>query len=208
MIIAVDGPAASGKGTLARALAAHYGLRFLDTGSLYRMVALSVLRQDADAKDETIATKAAEELDPQGFSDDELRTAEVGAAASTVAAIPGVRDAILDLQRNFAHQPPGAVLDGRDIGTVVCPEAEVKLFVTASLKVRAERRFKELAQRGEEASYDRVFDDLAERDARDANRTISPLKKAQDAHLLDTSDLSIETAFRQACALVDAALEN
>lgn len=208
MIIAVDGPAASGKGTLARALAAHYGLRFLDTGSLYRMVALSVLRQGVDPKDEAIATKAAEELDPQGFSDDELRTAEVGAAASAVAAIPGVRDAILDLQRNFAHQPPGAVLDGRDIGTVVCPEAEVKLFVTASLKVRAERRFKELAQRGEEASYDRVFDDLAERDARDANRTISPLKKAQDAHLLDTSDLSIETAFRQACALVDAALEN
>ncbi|MGI9482695.1 MAG: (d)CMP kinase [Hyphomicrobiales bacterium] len=204
MIIAVDGPAASGKGTLARRLAAHYGLRFLDTGSLYRMVALSAFQSDASAGDEAAAIKVAEELDPESFADDELRTAEVGSAASSVAAIPGVRAAILDLQRSFAQQPPGAVLDGRDIGTVVCPDAEVKLFVTASLEERAGRRYRELIARGEAVTFEQVYADLAERDERDASREISPLKPAAEAHLLDTSDLSIETAFQRACKLIDA----
>lgn len=208
MIIAVDGPAASGKGTLARALAAHYGLNYLDTGSLYRMVALAVLHAGADPQDAAAAEHAARTLDVSAYRDHELRTAEVGAVASRVAAIEGVREAVLDTQRDFANTPPGAVLDGRDIGTVVCPNADVKLFVTASAEVRAGRRFEELGRRGESTSYEKVLADLTARDERDSARSISPLKSAEDAHLLDSSDLSIETAFARAIAIIDAAKAN
>lgn len=204
MIIAVDGPAASGKGTLARALAAHFGLNYLDTGSLYRMVALEVLRAGGDPADAASAIRAAKKLNPSNYGDEELRGGEVGAAASVVAANPGVREAVLGMQREFAHRPPGAVLDGRDIGTVVCPEADLKLFVTASRDIRARRRLKELLARGETVNLQQVEDDLAARDRRDEQRTVSPLIKSGDAHLLDTTDLSIETAFERACALVAA----
>ena len=205
MIIAVDGPAASGKGTLARALAAHFGLNYLDTGTLYRMVALSLIQSGDDPADAMAAERAAKALDVSAFSDADLRSAEVGAAASKVAAIPEVREAVLHTQRDFAHTPPGAVLDGRDIGTIVCPDADVKLFVTASAKVRAKRRHEELSRRGEEFSLDAVLADLTERDERDAKRDIAPLKPAEDAHLLDSSDLSIEAAFKRAVAIIEAA---
>lgn len=207
MIIAVDGPAASGKGTLARMLAQHFGFNHLDTGSLYRMVALGLLRAGIDPSDTNGAVNMARQLDIEAFGDDELRTAEVAAAASIVAAIPAVRKAILETQRTFAARPPGAVLDGRDIGTVVCPDAAVKLFVTARADVRAKRRFDELLQRGEHAKYDDVLTDLAQRDAQDRTRKISPLKPAEDALLLDTSDLSIEAAFKRAAEQVKAILD-
>ncbi|MGI9374426.1 MAG: (d)CMP kinase [Hyphomicrobiales bacterium] len=205
MIIAVDGPAASGKGTLARALAAHFGLNYLDTGTLYRMVALSVLQAGENPGDVSAAERTAKSLDVSTYSDADLRTARVEAAASKVAAIPEVREAVLHTQRDFARTPPGAVLDGRDIGTIVCPDADVKLFVTASAEVRARRRHEELSRRGEDTSFDAVLADLTERDERDAKRAIAPLKPAEDAHLLDSSDLSIEAAFRRAVAIIEAA---
>jgi cytidylate kinase len=208
MIIAVDGPAASGKGTLARAVASHYGLRYLDTGSLYRMVAVSVLRAGGEPKDEPLAAQIALNLDPKAFDDASLRTAQAGAAAAIVAAFPSVRSAILDTQRQFAETPPGAVLDGRDIGTVVCPGADVKLFVSASPEIRARRRYAELKDRREEISYDQVLAQLVKRDEQDSTRAVSPLKQAEDAHLLDTSELSIETAFECAVAIIDVALDN
>jgi cytidylate kinase len=208
MIIAVDGPAASGKGTLARAVASHYGLRYLDTGSLYRMVAVSVLRAGGEPEDEPQAAQIALNLDPTAFDDASLRTAQAGTAAAIVAAFPSVRSAILDTQRKFAETPLGAVLDGRDIGTVVCPSADVKLFVSASPEIRARRRYAELKDRGEDISYDQVLAELVKRDERDATRAVSPLKQAEDAHLLDTSELSIETAFARAVTIIDAALDN
>jgi cytidylate kinase len=208
MIIAVDGPAASGKGTLARAVASHYGVRYLDTGSLYRMVAVSVLRAGGEPEDEPQAAQIALNLDPTAFDDASLRTAQAGTAAAIVAAFPSVRSAILDTQRKFAETPLGAVLDGRDIGTVVCPGADVKLFVSASPEIRARRRYAELKDRGEDISYDQVLAELVKRDEQDATRAVSPLKQAEDAHLLDTSELSIETAFARAVTIIDAALDN
>ncbi len=203
MIIAIDGPAASGKGTLARRLATHLGLRYLDTGSLYRAVALAVLKAGADPKDEDTAVRLAADIDPDRLADAELRTPEVAAAASVVAAIPAVREAILAFQRDFASSPPGAVLDGRDIGTVVCPDADVKLFVTASPAARARRRFLELSAADSSVREEDVLADLVERDRRDRERTVSPMVRAEDAHLLDTTNLDIEAAFQQAVALVD-----
>lgn len=203
MIIAIDGPAASGKGTLARRLAEHFGLRYLDTGSLYRAVALAVLKAGADPADENIAVGLAARIDPDRLTDEELRTPEVAAAASVVAAIPAVRGAILAFQRDFASSPPGAVLDGRDIGTVVCPDADVKLFVTASPAARARRRFLELSAADSSVREEDVLADLVERDRRDRERTVSPMVRAEDAHLLDTTNLDIEAAFQQAVALVD-----
>jgi cytidylate kinase len=203
MIIAVDGPAAAGKGTLARALAAHYGFHFLDTGSLYRMVALSVLRRGGDPHDAQAAIAAAEHLDPKAFAAEALRDEKVGQAASIVAAIPGVRAALLDLQRAFAAQPPGAVLDGRDIGTIVCPDAEVKIFVTASPQERARRRTSELAERGEPIDYEAVLADIHERDARDRGRSFAPLVPAGDAYVLDTSSLDIAAAVAAAIRYVE-----
>ena len=190
MIIAVDGPAAAGKGTIARALARHFGYHFLDTGSLYRMVGLAVLRQAKDPRDKAAAIASALNLDAQRFSDAELRGEEVGAAASIVAVIPEVRAALLGVQRAFARRPPGAVLDGRDIGTVVCPDADVKLYITASAYVRALRRQAELRA----ASYDDVLADILARDARDRNRATAPLLAAEDAVVIDTSEMTAEQA--------------
>ena len=204
MIIAVDGPAAAGKGTLARALAAHYGYHFLDTGSLYRMVGLAVLTSGADPRDAVAATAAAERLNPQSFDADSLRDEKVGQAASIVAAIPSVRAALLHLQRSFAVRKPGTVLDGRDIGTVVCPNAEAKIFVTASPKERARRRTLELAQRGETITYEAVLADIHERDQRDRNRSFAPLVPAADAFVLDTSELDIDAAIAAAIRYVDS----
>lgn len=203
VVIAVDGPAASGKGTLARALAAHFGFHYLDTGSLYRAVGWTLLEAGLDPANEGEAVKAARTLDIKAIDDALLRTDTVSQAASIVAAMPGVRAAILDFQRTFANKEPGTILDGRDIGTVVCPGADVKLFVNASPQTRANRRFEELRARGEAVTKAGVLADITARDARDASRDLSPLKPAQDAHLLDTSNLSIEAAFRAALAVIE-----
>ena len=203
MIIAIDGPAASGKGTLARKLADHFSLAYLDTGSLYRAVALKVLLNGADPSDDKAAIKAASELEASFLGDPRLRSGEVGEAASVVAANPGVREEILEFQRRFARAPEGAVLDGRDIGTIVCPDADVKIFVVADPKVRATRRFEELRAQGEDVSHESVLADLKARDERDKGRTIAPLKRADDALLLDTSELDIETAFNEAVSMIE-----
>lgn len=203
MIIAVDGPAASGKGTLARRLADRYGLAYLDTGALYRAVALAVLKSGKSAADEAAAVEAARRLDRSAIVDDEIRGAGLGEAASIVAAFPAVRDEMLGLQRAVASTPPGAVLDGRDIGTIVCPDADIKLFITAAPEVRARRRLEELARRGEAATLDEVLRWLIERDRRDETRPVAPLRRAPDAHLLDTSDLDIEATFQAAVSIVD-----
>ncbi len=203
MIIAVDGPAASGKGTLARRLASHYGLSYLDTGLLYRAVAFTVMRQGKPVSDKKAAIKAARTLDTAVLQERELRAPGVGEGASIVAAMPEVREAVLDVQRAVARREPGAVLDGRDIGTVVCPDADVKLYVTASPEIRAERRRREMAERSESIPFDTVLETLKLRDARDASRPVAPLKPAPDAHLLDTTDLDIEAAFQAAVAIID-----
>lgn len=203
LVIAIDGPAAAGKGTLARRLAGHLDLAYLDTGSIYRAVGLSVLRAGQDLDDPAAAEKAAQELTPDRLtalqSDPDLRSDVGGQAASKVAVVPGVRAALLDFQRRFATHPPagkqGAVLDGRDIGTVVCPQARYKVFVTASVEERARRRVKELRDRGFEGIESRVLQDMRDRDARDAERAVAPLRPAEDAYVLDTSTLDAEAAF-------------
>lgn len=210
MIIAVDGPAASGKGTLARRLATHFDYAYLDTGALYRAVGVHVLSTGGDPADDAAALTAAQQLDMTSLNNAQtraaLRTAEAGIAASLVAAKPQVRACILQAQRDFADNPPegkaGAILDGRDIGTIVCPEAAHKLFVTASPQVRAERRFLELRQDDDQLELATVLQDIQDRDARDSQRTIAPMKQATDAHLLDTSDLSIEEALQAALAFI------
>jgi cytidylate kinase len=198
-IVAVDGQAAAGKGTLARRIAAHFNLAFLDTGSLYRATGLAVLRAGGDPADPRQAAAAAESLDLAELAalrPEDLRTEAVGNAASQVAAIPSVRAALLEAQRRFARQPPdgkaGAVLDGRDIGTVVCPDADVKIFVTAALDVRVERRIKELRDRGETVIPARVRAEMVARDARDSGRSVAPMVPAADAWQLDTSALSAD----------------
>jgi cytidylate kinase len=207
MIIAIDGPAASGKGTLAKRIGAHFGFPVLDTGLLYRAVARDVVKGGAALDDTAAALEAAQRLDPGTFDDPALRGAEAGDAASIVARMPQVRAELLNYQRTFARRRPGAVLDGRDIGTVVCPDADVKIFVTASAEVRAKRRFMELQTRWLEGAsaaptYEAVLEDLLARDARDADRAVAPMKMAQDADLLDTSDLDIEAAFDAAVGLI------
>lgn len=210
IVIAVDGPAASGKGTLARRLAAHYSFAYLDTGSLYRAVGHAVRTGGGDPADGVAALAAAKALDISRIDDRAIRTAEAGEAASLVAVMPDVRAAILHFQRDFASHPPenrpGAVLDGRDIGTVVCPDAQAKLFVTARPEIRARRRWLELKNSGSSVTEAQVLDDIVERDRRDAERAASPMRPAEDAHLLDTSDLSIEAAFGSAVAIIDKAL--
>ena len=206
MIIAVDGPAASGKGTIARALAEHYGIPHLDTGGLYRAVALSLKRAAGNPASEDDALAAT------GFSDNllrdpELRTEETGVLASRLSAYPAVRAALMKRQRDFAHQQGGAVLDGRDIGTVIVPEADIKLYVVASPRVRAERRATEMAGHGQEADIDLMESEIVARDARDMERDNAPLAQADDADLLDTSELTIGAAIQRAIALVDARLE-
>jgi CMP/dCMP kinase len=202
MIIAIDGPAASGKGTLARKIAAHFGLAYLDTGSLYRAVARDIRHGDGALDDPITAARAARMLNAATLGDPGLRDPGVGDAASIVAKIPEVRAALLEFQRDFANQTPGVVLDGRDIGTVVLPSADVKIFVVADTEVRARRRFIELEARGEPVTYDGVLDLLRRRDARDMTRDTSPLIPAQDALLLDTSELDIETSFDAAVGLI------
>ena len=201
-VIAVDGPAASGKGTVASALARHYGFPYLDTGLLYRAVGVASARtSDVVAH----APQIAAGLDPSTLDDPALRTRNAGELASQVAAIPEVRQALFGLQRRFAADPRGAVLDGRDIGTFIVPDAQAKLFVTASPEVRAERRRKQLEGQGEVTSYDHVLADILIRDQRDSNRSAAPLVMAQDAHLLDTSEMTIDHAFREALRLVELA---
>lgn len=206
-VIAIDGPAASGKGTLARRIAAHYGLRHLDTGLTYRAVAQALLVAGKPLNDETQALDAAAELDLEAMDRTVLADHAVGEAASKVAVMPAVRRALVERQRSFAANPPGAVLDGRDIGTVVCPDAPAKLYVTASAQVRAKRRYHEILAGGGKADQAAILADIERRDARDQKRSDSPLRPAADAHLLDTSDMTIETAFQAARAIIDRALE-
>ena len=209
-VIALDGPAASGKGTLARRMSGHYGLAHLDTGMLYRGVAWTILKQGSDPADDGFAEAAARDFDLDAIADADIRTRQVGAAASVVAAKPAVRAALLEFQRRFAARPPnnavGAVLDGRDIGTVVCPDADVKFFVSASPEVRAHRRWLELREARPDLEEAAVYKDLLERDARDAARADAPMTAADDAELLDTTHLSIDAAFAAARRVIDGAL--
>jgi len=209
-VVAIDGPAASGKGTLARRLAERFGLAHLDTGKLYRATALLVIEASADPADPITATAAARAVDPASLGDPRLLNEPVARAASVVAAIPEVRAALLQLQRDFAAHPPppaqGAVLDGRDIGTAVCPDAPVKLFVTATPEARAERRAKELRERGAAVIYRDVLQDMKERDARDSMRRVAPLAAAPDAVILDTTGLDADQALEQASDIIARAL--
>ena len=204
MIIAIDGPAASGKGTLGKRLAAHYGLRHLDTGLIYRAVAKTLLDAGAALDDRPRAVAAARSLDPTRFDEKTLKAHAVGEAASLISAIPEVRSALLAFQRDFGRMPPGAVLDGRDIGTVIFPDAEVKILVTAAPPERARRRAAELAAAGHAVSEADILADILRRDERDTHRSVAPLKAAADAHLLDTTHLDIDAAFRAAVDIVEA----
>lgn len=203
LVIAIDGPAAAGKGTLARKLAAHYGLNYLDSGSLYRAVAQAVLNAGGDPANPEDAIPAALALDPESLADPGLRAERVAEAASEVAAIPGVRKALLAFQRKVAATPPGAVIDGRDIGTVVCPGAPVKLYLEADLKTRALRRLKELQERGAESIEERVLQEMRDRDRRDSRRETSPLAAAPDALCIDTTKLDADAVFEAALSFVE-----
>lgn len=205
--IAIDGPAAAGKGTLSRRIAEAYGFHHLDTGLTYRATAKALLDAGLPLDDEAVAERVALALDLSGLDRNVLSKHEIGEAASKIAVMPAVRRALVEAQRRFALKSPGTVLDGRDIGTVVCPDAPVKLYVTASSEVRARRRYDEIVARGEEADYASIFEDVKRRDARDMGRADSPLKPAEDAHLLDTSEMSIEAAFQAAKTYIDAALK-
>ncbi len=207
MIIAVDGPTASGKGTIARALGTHFGLPVLDTGLLYRAVGYRVAQVGGDPQDEAIALAHVDFPDAL-LADPALRSERIGGFASKVSAHPKVRKALFDRQVAFAAQAGGAVLDGRDIGTVIAPNADAKLYVTASVEARAQRRFQEMQKRGEDVTLEAIAAELRARDERDTGRAASPLKPAADAHLLDTSDMTIDEAVRQAIALVERKTES
>ncbi|MBZ9789609.1 (d)CMP kinase [Rhizobium sp. 3T7] len=204
--IAIDGPAAAGKGTLSRRIAETYGFHHLDTGLTYRATAKALLDAGLTLDDEAVAEKMAREVELAGLDRDILSKHEIGEAASKIAVMPAVRRALVEAQRRFSEKAPGTVLDGRDIGTVVCPAAPVKLYVTASPEVRAKRRYDEIRGNGGIADFDAIFDDVKRRDERDMGRADSPLKPAEDAHLLDTSEMSIEAAFQAAKSIIDAAL--
>ncbi|WP_455474221.1 (d)CMP kinase [Bartonella sp. B30(2025)] len=202
-VIAIDGPAASGKGTLARKIAAHYGLHHLDTGLTYRGVADALLQQKLALDDEKSAIACATELDFNTLNPVLLSSHELGQAASKIALIPAVREILVAKQRNFAKILPGSVIDGRDIGTVVCPNADVKFYILANVRIRAKRRYQEILKKGFQADYNEILVDLEQRDSRDITRKQSPLTPAQNAHLLDTSELSIEATFITACTFID-----
>ena len=204
-IIAIDGPAASGKGTLARRLAAHFNLPHLDTGLTYRAVGHALMQVGLPLDDEDLASEVAANLDLGSLNKDVLSSHEIGEAASKVAVMSKVRSVLVDAQRKFANSGSGAVLDGRDIGTVVCPDADIKLYITASTEVRAHRRFDEIVNKGGVADLGEISADIQRRDARDMGRADSPLKPAADAHLIDTTKMDIETAFRTALDLVEQA---
>jgi CMP/dCMP kinase len=206
MIIAIDGPAAAGKGTLSRQIAETYGFHHLDTGLTYRATAKALLDAGLPLDDEAVAEKMAEKLDLAGLDRSVLSRHEIGEAASKVAVMPAVRRALVEAQRRFSERLPGTVLDGRDIGTVVCPDAPVKFYVTATPEIRARRRYDEIIANGGTADYSAIFDDVKRRDERDMGRADSPLRPAADAHLLDTSEMSIEAAFQAAKSIIDAAL--
>jgi CMP/dCMP kinase len=206
VVIAIDGPAAAGKGTLSRRIAEMYGFHHLDTGLTYRATAKALLDAGLPLDDETVAERMAREVELAGLDRDILSAHAIGEAASKIAVMPKVRRALVEAQQAFSEKTPGTVLDGRDIGTVVCPDATVKLYVTASADLRARRRYDEIIAKGGEADYDDIFADVKKRDERDMGRADSPLKPAQDAHLLDTSKMSIEAAFQAAKSLIDAAL--
>ncbi|WP_273757437.1 (d)CMP kinase [Bartonella sp. AU55XJBT] len=202
-VIAIDGPAASGKGTLARKIAAHYHLHHLDTGLTYRGVAHALLQQKLALNDEKNAIIYAKELDFNSLNPAFLSSHELGEAASKIAINPAVRKILIEKQRNFAKTLPGSVLDGRDIGTIVCPDADIKFYVLANVQIRAKRRYQEILEKGGQANYHEILSDLEQRDSRDITRKQSPLKPAKNAHLLDTSELSIEATFAIACAFID-----
>jgi cytidylate kinase len=208
VIIAIDGPAAAGKGTLSRRIAETYGFHHLDTGLTYRATAKALLDAGLPLDDEAVAQKMARDVDLAALDRSVLAVHSVGEAASRIAVMPSVRRALVEAQRAFSQRLPGTVLDGRDIGTVVCPDAAVKLYVTASPEVRARRRFDEIVASGKAADYAAIFDEVKTRDERDMGRSDSPLKPAPDAHLLDTSEMSIEAAFSAAKSIIDAALES
>ncbi len=207
MIIAIDGPAAAGKGTLSRRIAAEYGFHHLDTGLTYRATAKALLDAGLPLDDEAVAEAMALKVDLAGLDRDRLARHEIGEAASKIAVMPSVRRALVEAQRAFSRKSPGTVLDGRDIGTVVCPEAPVKLYVTAAADVRAKRRYDEIVSGGGSADLAAIVEDVRKRDQRDMGRADSPLKPAADAHLLDTSEMSIEAAFQAAKSLIDAGLK-
>lgn len=207
MIIAIDGPAAAGKGTLSRRIAEAYGFHHLDTGLTYRATAKTLMDAGLPLDDEAVAEDMARRVELGGLDRDVLSAHEIGEAASRIAVMPSVRRALVEAQRAFSLKGPGTVLDGRDIGTVVCPEAPVKLYVTASAKVRAQRRCDEILAKGQAADFEVIFEDVKRRDERDMGRADSPLKPADDAHLLDTSEMSIEAAFQAAKSIIDAALK-
>lgn len=207
LTIAIDGPAASGKGTLAKLIAAHFGLACLDTGLLYRAVGRDVLESGRSLEDEKAAEAAARTLDPATLADPGLRSPQMGDAASVVAKFPLVRRALLDFQRSFAAQEPGAVLDGRDIATVVLPDADVKIFVTAAVEVRARRRYDEQVSRGEPVTYEDTLENIKARDLRDTGRKDSPMRQADDAVLLDTTSMGIDEALRAALAIVQSKID-
>ena len=202
-VIAIDGPAASGKGTLARRLAEYYKLPHLDTGLLYRATACALIDEGLSLEDALAAEEAARGLSLNEFDPERLRSREIGEASSVVASIPAVRTALIEMQQNFAARPEGAVLDGRDIGTVICPNARIKIFVTASPETRAQRRALELAGRGEPADFDLILEDVRKRDARDSARQTAPLKQAADAILIDTTELDKDAVFARALKIVD-----
>ena len=204
--IAIDGPAAAGKGTLSRRIAEEYGFHHLDTGLTYRATAKALLDGGLPLDDEAVAEKVAREVELAGLDRSVLSAHAIGEAASKIAVMPAVRRALVEAQRAFSLREPGTVLDGRDIGTVVCPDAPVKLYVTASPEVRAQRRYDEITGNGQPADYQTIFEDVKKRDERDMGRADSPLRPAEDAHLLDTSEMSIEAAFQAAKSLIDAAL--
>lgn len=205
--IAIDGPAAAGKGTLSRQIAEAYGFQHLDTGLTYRATAKALLDAGLPLDDEAVAEQMARNVDLAGLDRSVLARHHIGEAASKIAIMPAVRRALVEAQQAFAGREPGTVLDGRDIGTVVCPHAPVKLYVTASAQVRAKRRYEEILGQGAEADFEAIFEDVKKRDERDMGRADSPLKPAADAHLLDTSEMSIEAAFQAAKSIIDAALK-